>query len=103
LLGDTWVWDGSGWSERIPSNSPSARFGAAMAWDAAHQRVVLFGGRDAQNILHDDTWEWDGTTWSQRFPQTPPGPGYGDAAMTYDAARQQVVFIRNGVLWRYLP
>ena len=41
---DTWEWDGNTWLERSPTTSPSVRFGHAMAYDAARQRVVLFGG-----------------------------------------------------------
>jgi Galactose oxidase, central domain len=44
-LGDTWAWNGVSWYHITPSASvaPQARFGAAMAYDAAGQ-VVLFGG-----------------------------------------------------------
>jgi hypothetical protein len=61
-LTDLWQWDGRRWTETtLTGPGPGARFGAAMAYDAARQRAVLFGGR------RDDTrtWEWDGRRWEQ--------------------------------------
>jgi len=56
-----------------------------MAYDAARQRVVLFGGSG-----YADTWEWDGILWVQRAPAS--SPSYRQShAMAYDAARQRVV------------
>jgi hypothetical protein len=70
---DTWVWDGASWLLRTPAMSPPALTDHAMAYDDTRQRVVLFGGVDANGTLSADTWEWDGTTWTQRFPtQSPP-------------------------------
>jgi hypothetical protein len=30
---DTWTWDGTTWAEQLPTQSPSARYGEAMAYD----------------------------------------------------------------------
>lgn len=60
-LGDTWVWNGT-WTKRA-DNGP-ARSAAQMAWDAARQRLVIYGGTIAGAAL-SDTWEWDGATWTQ--------------------------------------
>jgi len=65
-----------------------SREGAAMAYDAARHRIVLFGGRENQFLA--DTWEWDGVIWVQRSPLASPSPRRSHA-MTYDAARQRVV------------
>ena len=47
-LDETWEWDGSGWVKVCGSGTgcggPSARSQFAMTYDAARQRVVLFGG-----------------------------------------------------------
>jgi hypothetical protein len=60
-----------------------------MAYDAARQRVVLFGGVDGTGY-RADTWEWNGSNWSPRT--TASGPSARRAhAMAYDAARQRVV------------
>ena len=34
-LNDTWIWDGSAWQQRHPSQSPSPREGASLAFDQA--------------------------------------------------------------------
>ena len=60
VLIDTWVWDGTNWTELSPQNNPSARYRFAMAFDAGHGDAVLFGGRDVNNNLLGDTWTWSG-------------------------------------------
>jgi hypothetical protein len=57
LLGDTWTWDGTSWTKQAPVSSPSARDGAAMAYDVATGNVVLFGGNDLSGFPND-TWTW---------------------------------------------
>jgi hypothetical protein len=39
-----------------------------MAYDAATQTVVLFGGSGNGGVQFTDTWNWNGTTWTQQFP-----------------------------------
>jgi hypothetical protein len=59
--GDTWVWDGSNWTQLHPVTSPPARQNPDMVYDAARQQIVLYGGYDGQYL--SDTWTWNGTTW----------------------------------------
>jgi len=97
-LDDTWVWNGSTWTEEFPVTSPSARGSASMAYDAATGNVVLFGGigsSGGQPYLND-TWVWNGSTWTEEnLTNLPPGR-YG-AMMAYDAAAENVVlFGGNG-------
>lgn len=102
VLGDTWTWDGSNWTQRFPSSSPSPREFAAAAFDALHQQIVLFGGNDsATKTLYSDTWTWDGTTWTQKFPTVNPGALGDGQQMVYDAQRAQVVLFdgRNRKTW----
>ncbi len=90
-LADTWEWDGSTWVDRTPAASPSARYGAVMAYDSLRGRVVLFGGLTANSSdALADTWEWDGDTWVQRTPVTSP-TRRALAATAYDSARGRVV------------
>jgi Kelch motif len=92
-LGDTWTWNGTTWTKQTPATHPRARFGSAMAYDAATGTVVLFGGccrPDTVGIPFDDTWTWNGTTWTEQSPATSP-PARLDAAMAYDAATGTVV------------
>ena len=94
-LSDTWVWDGRNWSEKVPTNSPGPRAAHAMAYDAAHNRVVLFGGETLAPLgppfigpLYD-TWLWDGQNWAQSSPHNIPN--VTAPLMTYDVLHRQVV------------
>jgi hypothetical protein len=62
----------------------------SMAFDAARQQVVYFGGP-----LGDQTWTWNGITWTKRSPLHSPPPRSGHA-MAYDAARQRVILFGGG-------
>lgn len=68
---------------------PDAVASPGLAFDAAHQATVLFGG-DSNSGLHDRTWTWDGTAWTERFPAAHPTVRTM-VGMAYDAARQRVV------------
>lgn len=86
--GDTWVWDGSNWTQLHPATSPPARQNPDMVYDAARQQIILFGGYDGGYL--NDTWTWNGTTWSQQNPTASPSPR-DTFSMAYDAAAQQTV------------
>jgi hypothetical protein len=62
----------------------------SMAYDAARQQVVYFGGPAG-----DQTWTWNGVTWSRRNPAHSP-PARSGHAMAYDAARQRVILFGGG-------
>ena len=88
-VAETWVWDGTTWTEQFPATAPPPRRDHALAYDVARGRVVLFGG-DVDGTLGNDTWEYDGITWTQRSTaQSPPARQYH--VMTYDSVRQRVV------------
>ena len=89
-LNDTWLWNGTNWTQANPTNSPDARGAHAMAYDAAHGQVVMFGGTSFSTNRFADTWLWDGTNWTQANPGT--SPSARDAAvMVYDPATSNVV------------
>jgi galactose oxidase-like protein len=88
FLNDTWLWNGTTWTEQAPTASPSARSSFAMAYDAAHSQVVLFGGNNGSVLA--DTWVWDGTNWTQKSPTLSPSARSGHV-MAYDSTHQQVV------------
>lgn len=91
FLEDTWTLKGSTWNQRLVSG-PSARSEAAMAYDRARSRVVLFGGyrRTANGTLRlGDTWEWDGSQWAQ-MSAAGPSPRNG-AALAYDEGRRTTI------------
>lgn len=58
-----------------PGRPPSARNGYGLAYDAANQQVVLFGGTEqGTNKLLNDTWLWDGSSWTLQSPALSPPP-----------------------------
>jgi hypothetical protein len=68
-LRSTWTFLNGGWHTAGPAlpnltNDPTSRFGAAMAFDPAIGRTVLFGGRDSEGHQLADTWTFDGTNWT---------------------------------------
>lgn len=60
-LGDTWVWDGTTWTERHPAVSPPATYGGSLVNDGAGN-LVLYGGI-VNGAPSFQTWTWNGTTW----------------------------------------
>lgn len=64
------------------------RYYHAMAYDAARQQTVLFGGGSGNYT--NDTWVWDGVNWMQKSPATLP-TARNRHAMAYDSQRQKVV------------
>jgi hypothetical protein len=93
-LGDTWTWDGSRWTQKHPVSSPSPRYGAAMAYDAARGEIMLFGGYSYGTYFHE-TWTWDGANWEQETPSTAPS-GRIDAAIAYDPVHSRIVLFGGG-------
>jgi Immunoglobulin domain/Galactose oxidase, central domain len=89
-LGDLWEFDGTTWFLRT-TTGPAARQNAAMAFDIARNRSVLFGGMShaAAPTTYGQTWEWNGTTWTT-VSTTGPSARYLHA-MAYDAARGNTV------------
>jgi cysteine-rich repeat protein len=97
---DTWLWDGSTWTQVLPAHSPPPRAWHSLAYDSARHRVVLFGGYLGANALND-TWEWDGVDWTQVAVATAPmtfrtyslEAGH---AMAFDATRGRMVLLLQG-------
>jgi hypothetical protein len=65
IFGDTWTWDGIGWTEHRSDLRPAKRDDMAMAYSPTLQRVVLFGGTEYGLKWYADTWTWDGSVWAQ--------------------------------------
>jgi hypothetical protein len=87
LSGATYEWDGRGWTMPTPAITPSARTGAAMAYDTVTGHVLLFGGENGGGVL-GDTWEWDGTTWTPIGGPQPPARSR--AAIATDTSRGRI-------------
>ena len=113
LLSDFWRWDGVRWTQ-IASDGPGARAEAALAYDSARRKLVLFGGYRGfgpQRVRLGDTWEWDGDRW-RLVRESGPSPR-NNAAMVYDPDRNVTVLFGgsdgtasgetwewNGATWR---
>ncbi len=95
MYDDTWEWDGTTW-QQVASTGPSPRW-TTLAYDAANQEVVLFGGHVWDGAWHaaGETWVWNGLTWTDVTPdpndpnQSPPARGGHGVA--YDSEREKVV------------
>ncbi len=74
---------------------PSARADASAVYDAARNRVLMFGGALGECCL-GDTWVfWEADGWREQTPATAPSPRKS-ASMAYDWARQTVVLFGGG-------
>jgi hypothetical protein len=91
---ETWAWDGKVWKALAPAHKPPARRSAGMAYDPAHQVVILYGGLvpdQAEGHDASDTWAWDGTDWTER--EAGPGPtGQRDGPALVTAGDRVVLF-----------
>jgi hypothetical protein len=107
LLNDTWLWNGSGWSQFTPnpkiSPTPPAEEGAAMAYDANLRELILFGGETQVSdppTLSNQTWAWNGGAWYQLVSAQggPPPARYGAILSGDDSGSGQfVLFGGTGV------
>jgi hypothetical protein len=73
-LGDTWSWNGTTWTKLSPATSPTARYGASMAYDPATKAMLLYGNAFDPNPVPAGE-EYDGKfndTWTLKGPVTPP-------------------------------
>lgn len=113
---DVLAWNGTAWRETVQTRPPSFTWAGAV-YDAARDDLVVFGGESIFGISprrhFDQTWLWQGTRWTRASPATTP-PARSRHAMTWDAARQEVVlfgglgtnvwlgdtWIWNGADWR---
>ncbi len=91
LLNDTWIWDGEdqAWQEVNTASGaakPTARKGAAIAYDPASGHVLLFGGQNGSGSALNDTWLWDGLNqkWEQVSTTGPSARTYAQMAYYFD-------------------
>lgn len=90
------TWDGIRWHRDQPFIQPSARAEHAMAYDAFHHELVLFGGLNNP----DETWTAQGTSWTLRNSVTHP-PVDARPAMVYEAAKHRVIMVYNSGTWAW--
>jgi hypothetical protein len=112
---DTWEYDGEAWkkvcwpgcsrpSECSCTQSPAARYEAALFWDDVNGEIVLFGGASTGGSL-GDMWAWDGTDWRVRAPGALPAAGAGRLSASDPVTGTTIVssgttaWIWNGASW----
>ncbi|MFZ1022754.1 MAG: kelch repeat-containing protein, partial [Thermoplasmata archaeon] len=119
-LSDTWSFSNGTWAKLSPTMAPSARSGAAIAYDSETGEIVLFGGIIDGKTLGQDTWTFNGTEWTQVTQSGGNGPsGRGFAQAAYDPHTHAVILFGGygtaqlvpfndtwsfaDGLWSYLP
>jgi cysteine-rich repeat protein len=101
----TWMWDGTTWTQRTSNTTPSARWWMSATYDIHRGKVVMFGGATSATVTSStpalaETWEWDGTDWTQRQPAHMPSP-HVFATLAYDPIRERVVLYGDGGVLAY--
>ncbi len=89
-LTDTWVWDGTDWTEEHPATVPPGLENPKLDFYAADRKVVMYGVTPGKKGLIPETWVWDGTDWIEQHPVTSP-PAFADYSMASDTAKDNVV------------
>ena len=104
VLNDTWIWDGTNWTQVISPgctnacpNSPPARFGQRMAFDPSSGDVLLFGGYDGNRAPLGDTWLWNGSSWLPQLTRVSPTPR-GSVGLATDTRANGVVLFGGDIL-----
>ena len=96
-VSDTWMWDGSSWTQLHPTVSPPALYDESMVYDPVHGQIVLFGGTNTSGQGVDLTYTFDGHNWTDRTDygdvhtnaHTPPARR--NTMMAFDASDGGVV------------
>src|SRR5436853_944624 len=103
---DTWAYDlrTDTWTNLSPANHPSGRKDHAMAYDAANNRTILFGGNTVSGNS-GETWAYDSrsNTWTNMSPASHPS-ARSLHSMAYDAASARVILFGGdafGETWSY--
>jgi N-acetylneuraminic acid mutarotase len=115
-MSETWAYDYNAdtWVNMQPATeAPFGLNGAGMAYDAESDRMILFGGVDAEAInageikWFDDTWayDFDSNTWTKMEPAVSP-PGRCFYPMAYDAGADRIVLFgadlgETNDMWSY--
>ncbi|MDQ1711167.1 MAG: large repetitive protein [Frankiaceae bacterium] len=88
LVGETWVWQGGGWTQGT-SNGPPRTHPWTTVYDAARGQVVVFRQYSGS---YGATWVWSGRRWSYVSAVAPPDATVSTAPVyAYHAAARQIV------------
>lgn len=78
------------WRPMWPAHDPGPRSGVRLAYDAARNELLLFGGQPNNQPLSNETYIGNGTDWTLRTPTTAPS-ARKNAYLCYDTVRQRAV------------
>ncbi|MBK8900196.1 MAG: hypothetical protein IPM53_03345 [Anaerolineaceae bacterium] len=88
--GGTWFWRDGRWANlRLSGDLPYDIVGASATYDRQNERVVLFGGIRAEEILNE-TWVFEHSQWQKLDLPLSPSPRWGHAAF-YDESREKII------------
>lgn len=90
VLADQWTRSADGKWSVVLTTPIGKRQGAAMAYDDARAKLMLFGGTDGDGTVHNDLWEYDGATWREVIVANRP-PARQLHRMVYDTVRGQLI------------
>lgn len=97
---DTWIWNGSNWTEQFPVDDPGPRCWQLMGDYPNRETVFFFGGVTGSPFgTHGDTWEWDGTNWAQLLPDDDDADA-GDT-LAYDVDSDQMTMFSGVQLFEW--
>lgn len=90
VLGDTWHYNGTTWTNRTAdlASAPSARYRGACVYDSVRQRIVLYGGFTGTTIA-TDTYEYTGDTWNTVTTGTNVPQASTETLHGYDPVRRK--------------
>jgi hypothetical protein len=74
---------------QLSGSQPPGRAWPSLAYDPAHDELVLFGG-DNGSMVFGNTWIYRDGTWTKEHPARSPSPRTG-AALVYDVATRQLL------------
>jgi hypothetical protein len=86
---ETWLYNGSNWTQASSANTPPARMAQVSAWSASRGSVMMGFGVSSFGA-RNDLWEWNGTDWTELTPATTPGER-SDCGMVFDVARNSML------------
>jgi hypothetical protein len=89
---DTWLWNGSGWTQLTPSGTlPATRGAEGLVYDSFAGAPLLFAGAGIGLGGYADLWEWKGNSWTSVTSLTANPPGRDELGMAYDGSRNEAV------------
>ncbi|MBX3462289.1 MAG: hypothetical protein KF830_03905 [Planctomycetes bacterium] len=95
--GQTWEWNGVGWTLAVASSLPGDLRRARMVYDPLQQHCLLIGGRPgSEPWLNAITWQWNGAAWTagpassltQRVQHGATFDGVGGRPMRYGGSTE---------------